>query len=118
MRVNAVNGITNANNAINVKDENKKGDIKQEMKAGYAEEEASPINAKLYKAMYGIQEKNADEAEQAKYTEQLSQVRAKYEMDTDDKNRETAKNRNAEGTQDNKEKTYYEQYLEYKHKYE
>lgn len=90
-------------------------------KSNYADKKAAPTNSELYKSMYGVKEKVSEE-EQAKFVKQLADVRAKYEMDVDDKNREIERNRNKTPEQEKKEaqeeKSFYEQYLEYKRKYE
>jgi len=84
---------------------------------GYEEKKAAPVNADLYKTMYGVK---TAETEEEKYARQMAEFRAKYELDVDDKNREIERNRNEEqqGTEEKEEKSFYEQYLEYKHKYE
>lgn len=114
MKINAITEATSLNNS------NKtvvRGEAqKQPNTDGYIKKEQAPTNANLYKAMYGVNEK---EEEQNKYVEQLAEVRAKYEMDVDDKNREIENNKAQEQNPKAKEeKSYYEQYLEYKHKYE
>ena len=82
---------------------------------GYAEKTSAPTNADLYKTMYGVKEEKS-------YSEQMAEVRAKYEMDVNDKGREIERNRNMTAEQAekeaNREKSYEEQYLEFKHKYE
>lgn len=120
MQVNKINDTTAVNTALNNKKTEEKPAVQQDVK-GYAEKEAAPTNANLYQAMYGVNNKSSEEEEQAKFVKQLAEVRAKYEMDVDDKNREIENNKrqsqNPEAKQ-NEEKSFYEQYLEYKHKYE
>ena len=109
----------NYNNA-DAKKEVKQENVKPNT-AGYAQKEEAPTNANLYKAMYGVNNKPAktEEELQAEYVAKLAEVRAKYEMDVNDKNREKEYNRLEEqNPKKPEEKSYYEQYLEYKHKYE
>lgn len=116
MHVNKINEITNVSHASNnIKVHKKK--TGQDVK-GYVEKKAAPTDANLYKTVYGVKDKDLEE--QAKYLEKLAEVRAKYEMDVDDKNREIANNKAAEQNpkKDDEEKSYYEQYLACKHKYE
>ena len=111
--------VSGINNQVAVNTNVKKAEVKEEAKkfdaSGYAEKAAAPSNADLYKSMYGVKE-------QKSYSEQMAEVRAKYEMDVDDKNREIERNRNMTPEQEAKEaqreKSYEEQYLEFKHKYE
>ncbi|MGN0014520.1 MAG: hypothetical protein ACI37T_03785 [Candidatus Gastranaerophilaceae bacterium] len=119
MKINAITDATAVKNSANIKNPGQKEQQVQANAVGYIEKEQAPTNANLYKAMYGVNDKASKEEEQNKYVEQLAEVRAKYEMDVDDKNREIANNKAQEqNPKANEEKSYYEQYLEYKHKYE
>lgn len=116
MKVNAITETTSLNSSVINNAVSKTEIQKQPNTDGYIEKEQAPTNTNLYKAMYGVNEKVNDEA---KYVEQLAEVRAKYEMDVDDKNREKENNKAQEqNPQQKEEKSFYEQYLEYKHKYE
>lgn len=120
MRVQGVTETTQINYSANDVDNKEEKKFVQQDVEGYVEKEAAPVNANLYKAMYGVNNKSTtEEEEQEKFVEQLAQVRAKYEMDVNDKNREIENNKLSEqNPEENEEKSYYEQYLEYKHKYE
>ncbi len=111
--VSAINGQVSVNK--NIKTAEAKQEAKEFDASGYAEKKEAPTNSDLYKSMYGVKE-------QKSYAEQMAEVRAKYEMDVDDKSREIERNRNMTPEQEAKEaqreKSYEEQYLEFKHKYE
>lgn len=108
MNVSAINGTE----AINAKVELKKAEVKEEPKAvsteGYAQKEAAPSDANLYKAMYGVKEKKDNVAE---YKEAMTDHLKKW--GTDEQLKEVQE---PETTEEDDE--YYKQYLAFKHKYE
>lgn len=117
MRVSAITNTIPVNNNYQVKEEEKNIQAKTAATVVNVKKQQLPTNPNMYQAMYGI--KNNDEAEQEKYVKQMAEVRAKYETDVNDKNREIENNKAKESNQKkNEEKSYYEQYLEYKNKYQ
>lgn len=109
MKVSAINGTETANNVNAVK----KAVVKEETKAvntqGYAEKEAAPADANLYKAMYGVKENKKEDI--AEYKEAMTDHLKKW--GTDEQVKEAQE---PETTKEDDE--YYKQYLAYKHKYE
>ncbi|MCR5260224.1 MAG: hypothetical protein K6C94_00115 [Candidatus Gastranaerophilales bacterium] len=117
MIINALSSAMISNNNSMINRQVSTQSQKEESTQGYADKKAAPTNAELYKSMYGVK---SAETEEEKYARQMAEFRAKYELDVDDKNREIERNKNKEQqqTEEKEEKSFYEQYLEYKHKYE
>lgn len=110
MNVSAINGTEVVNNNINLL---KKAEVKEEVNTvntqGYAEKEAAPTDANLYKAMYGVKENKKDDV--AEYKEAMTDHLKKW--GTDEQLKEVQE---PETTEEDDE--YYKQYLAFKHKYE